>query len=59
VTGDEMGKIHHWYEFMGISVCTMKHWHSTPVKTLEFTVDSSFLISGGEEGVLVLWHLQT
>lgn len=35
------------------------HWHSHKVKTLNFTSDGSYMISGGEEGVLVLWHDST
>jgi NET1-associated nuclear protein 1 (U3 small nucleolar RNA-associated protein 17) len=38
---------------------TIYHWHSRAVKALTFTKDGGYLISGGEESVLVLWQLTT
>ena len=35
------------------------HWHSNSVKALTFTPEGSFLLSGGEEGVLVRWHIRS
>ncbi len=34
--------------------CTF-HWHSRPVKCLLFSADGMFLLSGGEESVMVVW----
>ncbi|TIC46377.1 WD40 repeat-like protein [Wallemia mellicola] len=34
------------------------HWHSHPIKALTFTPNGSFLLSGGDEGVLVRWHVR-
>lgn len=34
-------------------------WHVDQVKSLTFTPDSTFLLSGGLEKVLVFWHLET
>ncbi|CUM63022.1 uncharacterized protein PRCAT00000584001 [Priceomyces carsonii] len=34
-------------------------WHIDQVKSLEFTPDGSYLLSGGLEKVLVLWQLET
>lgn len=34
-------------------------WHVDQVKSLNFTPDSSYLLSGGLEKVLVFWHLET
>ncbi|KAK9691219.1 hypothetical protein RND81_09G183500 [Saponaria officinalis] len=39
--------------------CTTWHWHSSEVKFLSFSSDGAHLYSGGYEGVLVLWHLDT
>lgn len=35
------------------------HWHSTAVSTLQFALNGDYLLSGGEEGVLVLWQMST
>lgn len=32
-------------------------WHIEPVKSVEFSVDENYLVSGGTEKVLVFWHL--
>lgn len=34
-------------------------WHMDPVKALAFSHDQQFLVSGGNEKVLVFWHLDT
>lgn len=34
-------------------------WHIDQVRSLSFTADSSYLLSGGMEKVLVLWQLET
>ncbi|CAJ1941827.1 unnamed protein product [Sphenostylis stenocarpa] len=39
--------------------CTTWHWHSSGVRHLSFSSDGAYLYSGGMEGVLVLWHLDT
>ena len=38
--------------------CTTFHWHSRSVECLSFTTDGAYLLSGGSEAVLVLWHLE-
>ncbi|KAK2197334.1 bifunctional WD40 repeat/WD40-YVTN repeat-like-containing domain superfamily/WD40-repeat-containing domain superfamily [Babesia duncani] len=35
------------------------HWHAHAVNCLSFNLDGTILLSGGEEGVLVMWHLNT
>jgi len=35
------------------------HWHSHGVRTMKFTADGYYLMSGGEEAVLVIWQLET
>lgn len=35
------------------------HWHSNAVQSLCFTQDGCYLLSGGHEGVLVIWQLAT
>ncbi|KAK2971977.1 hypothetical protein RJ640_004997 [Escallonia rubra] len=39
--------------------CTTWHWHSAEVKILFFSADGAYLYSGGKEGVLVVWQLDT
>ncbi|KAK4893889.1 NET1-associated nuclear protein 1 [Elasticomyces elasticus] len=35
------------------------HWHREAVSAMKFSLDGSYLISGGKETVLVLWQLET
>ena len=35
------------------------HWHAHAVGCLSFSVDGRYLLSGGEEAVLVLWDVKT
>ena len=42
----------------GMSVATI-HWHANPVAALCFSQDGRYLLSGGEEAVLVVWQLLT
>ncbi|KAL8135453.1 uncharacterized protein LOC141713331 isoform X2 [Apium graveolens] len=39
--------------------CTTWHWHSAEVKVLFFSSDGEYLFSGGKEGVLMVWQLDT
>lgn len=39
--------------------CTTLHWHASAVGTLLFSIDGAHLYSGGQEGVLVQWDLQS
>jgi len=41
------------------SALTTHHWHAHEVKSLVFTIDGMYLLSGGLEGVLVVWQLET
>ena len=38
---------------------TTMHWHASPVGCLTFSPDGTYLLSGGREGVLVLWLMET
>lgn len=38
---------------------TKLHWHAHAVSDLCFSTDGTNLLSGGEEGVLVVWTLAT
>ena len=53
--GDAIGQIIKIYEGKNSKM----HWHSHKVACLQFTPDGNFMISGGEEGVVVLWHEST
>ena len=35
------------------------HWHAHPVASIAFTPNGAYLLSGGEESVVVLWQLHT
>uniref|UniRef100_A0A2P2KGZ9 Uncharacterized protein MANES_06G023100 n=1 Tax=Rhizophora mucronata TaxID=61149 RepID=A0A2P2KGZ9_RHIMU len=39
--------------------CTTWHWHPAEVNVLSFSSDGAYLFSGGKEGVLVVWQLDT
>ncbi|PKI83948.1 NET1-associated nuclear protein 1 [Malassezia vespertilionis] len=70
-TGEKNGKIRIWYcldpgqrrdaakELQAASPTTTLHWHAHAVAALEYTPDGAQLLSGGEEGVLVLWRLHS
>ncbi|KAG0222065.1 hypothetical protein BGW41_006223, partial [Actinomortierella wolfii] len=61
-TGDERGRITLWYCFgknADRPITTVMHWHAHKVASLTFTSDGSYLLSGGEESVLVIWQLAT
>jgi NET1-associated nuclear protein 1 (U3 small nucleolar RNA-associated protein 17) len=38
---------------------TTVHWHASAVNCLSFSPDGTYLMSGGREGVLVLWQVET
>lgn len=62
--GDKDGKITLWYvldlaEHRQKPVTSTVHWHAHPVRSLSFTNDGIYLLSGGEEGVLVIWQMST
>ncbi|KAK4265483.1 hypothetical protein QN277_026532 [Acacia crassicarpa] len=39
--------------------CSTQHWHPSEVTFLSFSLDGAYLYSGGKEGVLVVWQLDT
>ena len=70
VTGDEKGNIRLWYALderivvkdVGLekkAPTATLHWHAHAVSSLAFTSNGAYLLSGGEEAVLVIWQLQT
>uniref|UniRef100_A0A7S2SPP9 WD repeat-containing protein 75 second beta-propeller domain-containing protein n=1 Tax=Mucochytrium quahogii TaxID=96639 RepID=A0A7S2SPP9_9STRA len=40
-------------------IVSVWHWHSQSVESVAFTTDGSHFISGGHEGVLVVWQVDT
>ncbi|KAE8700133.1 formin BNI1-like [Hibiscus syriacus] len=40
-------------------LCSTWHWHSAEVNVLSFSLDGAYLYSGGKEGVLVVWQIDT
>lgn len=65
--GDNLGRISLLYYMTGgagadghhTPLTSTLHWHSHRVAALKFTADGEQLLSGGEESVLVVWHLQS
>ena len=68
-TGDARGIIRLWYcldasltKASGVqrtAQTTTMHWHSHAVSSIAFTANGAYLLSGGEESVLVIWQLHT
>ncbi|KAI8982312.1 hypothetical protein BDF20DRAFT_912490 [Mycotypha africana] len=61
--GDESGKITHITNFTSENekdyIRSIHHWHHMPVDCLKFMEDGSYLMSGGQEAVIVIWQLDT
>ncbi|KAI0931755.1 hypothetical protein AcW1_000923 [Taiwanofungus camphoratus] len=69
-TGDVTGCIRLWYclndnisrKTVGVektAQTTTLHWHAHAVSSIAFTANGAYLLSGGEEAVLVIWQLHT
>jgi len=69
-TGDEKGNIRLWYclhENIAVPVAEVEkraptstlHWHAHTVSALSFTPNGAYLLSGGEESVLVIWQIHS
>ncbi|KAH9065814.1 WD40 repeat-like protein [Lactarius vividus] len=69
-TGDEKGNIRLWYclhEQIAVPVAEIEkraptstlHWHAHAVSALSFTPNGAYLLSGGEESVLVIWQIHS
>jgi NET1-associated nuclear protein 1 (U3 small nucleolar RNA-associated protein 17) len=70
-TGDDTGAIRLWYcldaemttqTAAGVekrAPTSTLHWHAHAVSALAFTPNGAYLLSGGEESVLVIWQLHT
>ncbi|TFK77382.1 WD40 repeat-like protein [Pluteus cervinus] len=69
-TGDAKGCIRLWYclndqlpaKARGVekkAPTTTLHWHAHAVSSIAFTSNGAYLLSGGEEAVLVIWQLHT
>ena len=69
-TGDDKGVIRLWYclndnlavNVRGVEKRTQTrslHWHAHAVSSISFTHNGAYLLSGGEESVLVVWQLHT
>lgn len=43
----------------GPVVTSSLHWHAHGVRALAFSTDGAYLLSGGEEAVLVVWQVET
>ncbi|KAK7058420.1 NET1-associated nuclear protein 1 [Paramarasmius palmivorus] len=69
-TGDVKGNIKLWYCLNENAMVKVKkvekktqtanlHWHAHAVSSLTFTPNGAYLLSGGEESVLVIWQLHS
>jgi len=62
-TADSRGEITLWYHRAskagGKTKTKTLLWHTRAVRGLSFTTDGVYLLSGGAEGVLVTWQLET
>lgn len=69
-TGDSEGHIRLWHclndqvatEAVGVekrTQTTTLHWHAHAVSSIAFTPNGAYLLSGGEESVLVIWQLHS
>ncbi|KIK94037.1 hypothetical protein PAXRUDRAFT_12297 [Paxillus rubicundulus Ve08.2h10] len=68
-TGDTKGVVRLWYclesnlvKVVGVektSQTSTLHWHAHAVSSVAFTLNGAYLLSGGEESVLVIWQLHT
>lgn len=69
-TGDKKGQIRLWYCLNPEQVTTRAngdrraqtttlHWHAHAVSSIAFSSNGSYLLSGGEEAVLVIWQLHS
>ncbi|KAJ0400814.1 hypothetical protein ATCC90586_001977 [Pythium insidiosum] len=56
--GDAIGQLHRFLQ-NGSSAAAKMHWHSHAVACVTYSADGQFLLSGGEENVLVSWHLES
>lgn len=69
VTGHSNGEITIWYNMLSSFfdkktkekrfVNTIMHWHAHEVGALALSSDATFLYSGGKEGVVVIWEINT
>ncbi|XP_065052953.1 WD repeat-containing protein 75-like isoform X1 [Rhopilema esculentum] len=60
-TGDSLGRIVLWSELFTAKspITTVLHWHPHPLRSLSFSHDGLYLLSGGPEAVMVTWQLSS
>ncbi|GAA6058274.1 hypothetical protein JCM3770_004336 [Rhodotorula araucariae] len=63
-TGNARGQIRLWYNVLGADdgaapSTSILHWHAHAIAALAFTPNGAYLLSGGQEAVLVLWQLHS
>ncbi|RLN94464.1 hypothetical protein BBJ28_00005388 [Nothophytophthora sp. Chile5] len=62
--GDSLGQLFRYHQqgvgdADAVASTAKMHWHSHAVHCVNYSSDGQFLLSGGEECVLVSWHLET
>ncbi|EGN93138.1 hypothetical protein SERLA73DRAFT_116271 [Serpula lacrymans var. lacrymans S7.3] len=68
-TGDDKGVVRLWYclnqnvpKVIGVekkAQTSTLHWHAHAISSVTFTPNGAYLLSGGEEAVLVIWQLHS
>ncbi|XP_037084683.1 WD repeat-containing protein 75-like [Pollicipes pollicipes] len=58
--GDASGRLLLWRRLLADAppVRSVLHWHTLPLPSVSFSPEGTYLVSGGEECVLVYWHGQ-
>ncbi|OLL27123.1 U3 small nucleolar RNA-associated protein 17 [Neolecta irregularis DAH-3] len=58
---DANGKIHIWHNVFngGDAYSRNLHWHAREIGDIEWALDGSYLLSGGDESTLVLWQMDS
>ena len=56
--GDKEGRIF-VFDLSNLSICQSLRWHAQQVRALSWALNGAYLLSGGAEGVLVLWRVET
>ena len=58
--GSTIGRVYIWHSFTsGVENITRVHWHAHAVICMSFSSDGTYLMTGGEESVLVVWQIET
>ncbi|KAG4301300.1 hypothetical protein PCK1_002610 [Pneumocystis canis] len=59
--GDYEGKLLIYYNILKLEepIVRIFHWHPQPFSAINWTLEESYILTGGKEGVLVFWQIAT